>query len=92
MPSFAELLKTYLKRSSLRPADLAKKIKVRRDILLEWMTDEISLPLERDEVLRCATHLNLNLGESDELLLAAKFEPEGGTVSFAANLPISLTS
>jgi len=92
MPSFAELLKTYIKRSGLRPADLAKKIKVRRDIVLEWMTDGICLPLERDEVLRCATHLTLNTQECDELLLAAGFEPEGGSVSFAANWPISLTS
>ena len=93
MPSFAKLLKAYIRRSGMSNAELAKKIKVRRDILLEWITDEISLPLERDEVLRCATHLQLSSNERDDLLLAAGFEPEEEEVSESSNsLPLSLTS
>ena len=94
MPSFAELLITYMGRGGMNNAELAKRIKVRRDILLEWITDDVSLPLERDEVLRCAIQLNLNSEERDELLLAAKFEPVGISqpVLVSPSLPISFTS
>jgi hypothetical protein len=88
MPSFAELLKVYIRRSGMSNAELAKKIKVRRDTLVEWMTDEVCRPLERDQVLRCATHLRLSHQERDELLLAAGFEnppPDKGAPSI---LPI----
>ncbi len=90
MPSFAELLKAYMKRSGVSNAELAKKIKVRRDILVEWITDDVSLPLEREEVLHCANHLHLSPEECNELLLAARFEPETEPVSQV--LPISLIS
>jgi hypothetical protein len=94
MPSFAELLKVYMRRSGMSNAELAKKIKVRRDILVEWTTDEMCLPFERDEVLHCASHLSLSQQERDELLLAAKFEPENGALSVpdSPSLPIFLTS
>ncbi len=94
MPSFAELLKAYMKRSQIDNAQLAKKIKVRRDILVEWLTDDVYLPFERDEVLRCATVFQLNPRERNELLLAAKFEPEKGEslVELMSSLPIFLTS
>ena len=94
MSSFAQLLITYMRRSGFSNAELAKKIKVRRDILVEWLTDEVSLPLERDEVLRCATHLQLNAKERDELLLAAGFEAAEIPLSILTPqaLPISLTS
>lgn len=93
MPSFSELLITYMKRNGINNAELAKKIKVRRDILLEWITDDVSLPLERDLVLRCASHFQLNPNEYDELLLAARFEPQGRTLPVQTpNLPIFLTS
>ena len=90
MPSFAELLTAHLKLSGLRPAELAKKIKVRRDVLIEWITDDVCLPLERDEVLRCANHLYLTPEQCDELLLAAGFEAEGSE-AIMPTLPISLT-
>jgi hypothetical protein len=94
MPSFAELLITYMKRSGISNAEFASKIKVRRDVLLEWLTDDVSLPLEQDEVLRCAIHLNLSHDERDKLLGAAGFEPVGITQPNALipGLPISLTS
>ncbi|MDM8559478.1 hypothetical protein [Candidatus Parabeggiatoa sp. HSG14] len=94
MPSFAELLRTYIRRSSINNAELAKKIKVRRDTLLEWITDDVSLPLERDEVLRCASYLDLNQEECDELLLAAgfKLESKGQAMQISSILPISLAS
>ena len=76
MPSFAELLQFYMNRNNMNNAELAKKIKVRRDLLVEWMTDPVCLPLERDEVLRCANHFKLNPDERDELLLTAGFKKE----------------
>ncbi|BAP58143.1 hypothetical protein THII_3846 [Thioploca ingrica] len=96
MPSFAELLISYMKRCGISNAELAKKIKVRRDVLLEWLTDEFSLPLERDEVLRCAYHLNLTTAECENLLLAAGLveddnEPEPVKL-IQSNLPISLNT
>jgi len=69
-------------------AQLAKKIKVRRDILVEWMTDDVCRPLERDQVLACATHLRLSGDERNELLLAAGFEPEKGAPLVPPTLPI----
>ena len=92
MPSFAELLTTHLKHSGLRPAELAKKIKVRRDILIEWLTDDVCLPLERDEVINCANCLHLTPVQRDELLLAAGFAPEKSSLFIPSNLPISLAS
>ncbi len=94
MPSFAELLVTYMKRRGISNAELAKKIKVRRDILLEWLTDEISLPLERDEVLRCAYHLSLTSEECANLLSAAGFLPDEAepTKAMPSSLPISLNA
>jgi hypothetical protein len=94
MPSFAELLMTYMKRSGISNAEFASKIKVRRDVLLEWLTDNVSLPLEQDEVLRCAIHLNLSHDERNELLGVAGFEPVGITQPDALipGLPISFTS
>lgn len=75
-------------------AELANKIKVRRDILVEWMTDEVCRPLECDEVLRCASHLSLSPEEREELLLSAGFEQKSGAELKPASLglPISLTS
>jgi hypothetical protein len=94
MSSFAQLLRTYMRRSGLSNAELAKKIKVRRDVLVEWITDEVSLPLERDEVLRCATHLHLSAEERDRLLLSVGFELDGTALPMPSlpTLPISLTS
>jgi hypothetical protein len=94
MPSFAELLITYMKRSGISNAEFASKIKVRRDVLLEWLTDDVSLPLEQDEVLRCAIHLNLSHDEGNQLLSVAGFEPVGITQpdTIIPGLPISLTS
>jgi hypothetical protein len=93
MLSFAQLLKSYMKRSGINNAELAKKIKVRRDLILEWLTDETSLPLERDEVLRCAQHLNLTAKERHELLKTAGFEPDFRELeSITAKIPLTLTS
>lgn len=94
MHSFAELLITYIKRNGISNAELAAKIKVRRDVLLEWITDDVSLPFERDEVLRCATHLNLSSDERDELLLVAGFEPVSLTPpdTPTSGLPIFLST
>ncbi len=94
MPSFAELLTTHLKHSGLRPAELAKKIRVRRDSLIEWLTDDVCLPLERDEVMRCADYLHLTPKQRDELLQAAGFFPQEFLSSPASSstLRISLAS
>jgi len=94
MPSFADLLVTYIRRSGISNAELARKLKVRRDILIEWMTDDVCLPLERDEVQRIADHLDLSFKERNELLQAAEFQPEKEeqpTLTLPT-LPISLAS
>jgi hypothetical protein len=97
MPSFAKLLISYMKRCGISNAELAKKIKVRRDVLLEWLTDEFSLPLERDEVLRCAYHLNLTTTECESLLLAAGLATDNDNeieplIPTQSSLPISLNA
>jgi len=93
MSSFAKLLMSYIKRSNINKSELAKTIRIRRDILVEWITDDISLPLERDEVLRCAMALNLTTEERNKLLLAAGFEPNIQDMqAIFPNLPISLTA
>lgn len=95
MPSFAELLLIYMKRSGITNAQLAKKIKIHRDTLLQWMTDDSCLPLDREKVLSCALHFNLSSEECDELLMAAGFIPELKNELMPISpflLPISLTS
>lgn len=92
MPTFADLLSSYLENRGISHAELAKNIQVRRDILLEWLTDEVSLPLKREEVLRCANYLQLTSNEQNELLTAAGFEPEIKPKSFVFPLPISLNA
>lgn len=94
MPSFAELLETYIKRSDISIADFATKINLRRDLIVEWMTDNVCLPLERDEVLRCASYLSLSPKECDELLLTAGFpaQPKAQPVPPPSNWTIPLTT
>ncbi len=90
MSSFAELLKSYMTRCAMNNAELAKKIKVRRDIVGEWLTDDVSFPFEREQLLQCAIHLNLSPAEKEQLLLAAGFELE--QLGTSLNLPITLIS
>jgi hypothetical protein len=92
MPTFADLLSNYLESRGISHAELAKNIQVQRDILLEWLTDEVSLPLKREEVLRCANYLQLTPNEQNELLTAAGFEPEIKPKSLVLPLPISFNT
>ncbi len=85
MRPFAQLLLAHIKRRGITNAQLAKKIKVPTDMLLSWL-NEHHFPYHRDEVLRCATHLNLSLEECNELLSAANFPPEDFEADFEAEL------
>jgi len=90
IPTFADLLSGYLENRGISHAELAKNIKVRRDVLLDWLTDGVSLPLKREEVLRCADYLHLTPNEQNELLKAAGFEAAVESKPFTLPLPISL--
>lgn len=93
MPSFAELLKQYIERLGINDAEFARKIKVRRETLLRWLTGEVTRPRQREDIVQCAEQLDLTPKERDELLIAAGFSPERMALATptAPELPISLT-
>ena len=76
MGTFAELLTTYMARTGIGDAELARRIGVSRLTLVRWKLGVTSRPRHRGDVARCADMLRLTPEERDELLLAAGFSPE----------------
>lgn len=76
MQTFAELLTSYMERTGIRDAELARRIPVSRQTLVRWKEGVTSRPRYREDVIRCAELLRLTVEETDGLLLAAGFSPE----------------
>ena len=74
--TFGELLTTYMARTGIGDAELARRIPVNRLTLVRWREGVTGRPRHRGDVLRCAELLRLTAEEQDELLLAAGFPPE----------------
>jgi tetratricopeptide (TPR) repeat protein len=77
MASFAEQLRTYIERSGITDAELARSVGVRRQTIFRWKEGQVKRPRYREDVLRVAERLRLTPSERDALLLAAGFAPEG---------------
>ena len=77
LPTFAELLTTYMRRIGVTDAELARKIGVQRQTIFRWKEGTVGRPRVREDVLRCAECLRLTPEERDGFLLAAGFPPEG---------------
>ncbi len=80
MAAFGDLLTTYMARTGIGDAELARRIPVSRLTLVRWKEGVTARPRYRDDVLRCAELLRLTPGETDQLLLSAGYSPEHGTV------------
>ena len=76
MPTFAELLTEYMRRTGISDSDLARTLGVRRQTIFRWKEGLVERPRHREDVLRCAERLRLTSEERDELLLAAGFSPQ----------------
>ena len=76
MPTFAELLNSYMVRTGIGDAELARRIGVNRLTLVRWKEGVTTRPRHREDVVRCAEELRLTPDERDELLLAAGFAPD----------------
>ena len=81
MAAFGELLTTYMARTGIGDAELARRIPVSRLTLVRWKEGVTARPRYRDDVLRCAELLRLTPEETDQLLLSAGYSPEHGTVA-----------
>ena len=75
MGTFAELLTTYMARTGIGDAELARRIGISRLTLVRWKLGVTSRPRHRDDVARCAELLRLTPEETEEFLLAAGFSP-----------------
>ncbi len=89
MPTFAELLTSYMERTGIGDAELARRIPVSRPTLLRWKEGITARPRYRDDVRRCAEVLRLTSEETDEFLLASGFSPETAVVPVATTVPAS---
>ena len=89
MPTFAELLTSYMERTGIGDAELARRIPVSRPTLLRWKEGVTARPRYRDDVRRCAEVLRLTDQEADEFLLAAGFSPETAVVPVATTVSAS---
>lgn len=76
MPTFADLLTTYMERTGIGDTELARRIPVSRPTLIRWKEGVTTRPRYREDVVRCAELLRLAPEEQDEFLLAAGFSPE----------------
>ena len=76
MQTFAELLTSYMERTGIGDAELARRIPVSRPTLIRWKEGVTTRPRYREDVVRCAELLRLTQAEADEFLLAAGFSPE----------------
>ena len=75
MPTFADLLTSYMARTGVGDAEFARRLGVSRLTLIRWKEGVTLRPRYREDVLRCAELLRLGPGERDSLLLAAGFAP-----------------
>ena len=75
MGTFAELLTSYMARTGIGDAELARRVGVSRRTLVRWKLGVTSRPRHREDVARCAELLRLTPEETDELLHAAGFSP-----------------
>ncbi len=77
MQTFSELLKRHTERTGISDAELARAVGVRRQTIFRWKEGTVARPRSRDDVLAVSLKLRLSPSETDELLLAAGFHPEG---------------
>ena len=77
MRSFSELLTLYTQRSGISDAELARAVGVRRQTIFRWKEGTVARPRSREDVLAVSQKLRLSTAETDELLIAAGFYPEG---------------
>ena len=76
MPTFADLLTSYMARTGVGDAEFARRLGVSRLTLIRWKEGVTLRPRYREDVLRCADLLRLGPDERDGLLAAAGFAPE----------------
>lgn len=76
LPTFGQLLATYMSRSGISDSELARSIGVRRQTIFRWKEGLVERPRSREDVLQCAKKLRLTDDERNRLLLAAGFAPE----------------
>jgi len=77
MQSFSALLKSYTERTGISDAELARAVGVRRQTIFRWKEGTVTRPRSRDDVLAASRKLRLSASETDALLIAAGFHPEG---------------
>lgn len=77
MQTFSELLKRHTERTGISDAELARAVGVRRQTIFRWKEGTVARPRSRDDVLAVSQKLRLSAQESDDLLIAAGFHPEG---------------
>ncbi|RRR73445.1 MAG: tetratricopeptide repeat protein [Candidatus Viridilinea halotolerans] len=80
--TFAELLRGFLSRATIKQAELAQALGVHRNTIGAWVRGEY-LPETHDMVLRIEKELHLSPTETDQLLRAASFPAEHGTTTAA---------
>ena len=90
MATFSELLTTYMTRTGIGDADLARRIGVNRLTLIRWKEGVTSRPRYREDVVKCADVLRLTAEEGDELLLSAGFYPENPVAPAEPPEPVAL--
>ena len=77
MQTFSQLLKMYAERSGISDAELARAVGVRRQTIFRWKEGTVARPRSRDDVLAVSQKLRLSVSETDGLLVAGGFHPEG---------------
>ena len=92
MQTFAELLTSYMERTGIGDAELARRIPVSRPTLIRWREGVTTRPRYREDVVRCAEMLRLTQAETDEILLAAGFSPEAAPATEDSPLLRDLTA
>ena len=92
MQTFAELLTSYMERTGIGDAELARRIPVSRPTLIRWKEGVTTRPRYREDVVRCAELLRLTQEETDEILLAAGFSPETAPAPEDSPLPRELAA
>ena len=75
MPTFADLLTSYMARIGVGDAEFARRLGLSRLTLIRWKEGVTLRPRYREDVIRCADLLRLGPDEQDGLLAAAGFAP-----------------